>query len=241
MALDTESPVFLSSSECLAYIFKQPIDLPTILKGLLGEEKSTAIAKKIIQVELGGAWMTGSADAKSDLDFSIQVKSLIDLDDQLTEWGITHIYRKVEPTEIIVGNHDHIMIHPGDYKGIRIEISAEERPPLESRTIILSRFTSHYYLDHPEEHERAVKLKWMAEQNIPGGYRKSIFLIYEEMMKHDLNYCPVRIDHDPLGKKAPRYESKLDPTSWIYLRETLGTEKARKIAHQLDDKVSILA
>lgn len=239
MVLDTIAPVFLSSSDCLEYIFKQPIDLPTILKELLGEKKGTALAKEIVLVELGGAWMTGSADSKSDIDFSVQVKSLEELDNKLTSLGIIHVYRQVDPSERVVGHHDHIMIHPGDYHGIRVEISAEETPPSQCRTIILSRFTSHYYLAHPEAHERAVNLKRMAEQNITGGYRKSIFLLYEEMMRQDLNYCPVRIDHDPLGKKTPKYESKLDPPSWIYLRETLGIEKARKVAHDLDNNVTV--
>ncbi len=125
------------------------------------------------------------------------------------------------------------MFYPGRYHGIEIQINAEEYPPNEQRLIVMTKFTCRYYLDHPDEHERVLRLRNMAEQNISGGYRKSVLLLYEDIIQKDLGYCPKRIDTDPLGRTFPKWEGKLDPQDWIYLRGKHGLDKAKKIAKQI--------
>lgn len=222
-------PVFSSSQECLDYVFKEKTGLSAILTQLLGTEKAKDFLKHIIASEVAGAWFTGTATPDSDLDIDIQVKSIAELDKLLNTFKTNHSTRFLEKSRNIVGFHDHIMIYPGNYKGVRIEINAEEFPPSEQRQFIHSRFTSNYYLSYPEEHERALRLKTMAEASMPGGYRKSTVIIYEDIMRKDLGFSPKRIDTDSLGKSFPKWEGNINPQDWIYLRAKYGIEEAKKI------------
>lgn len=227
-------PVFLSMDDCLQHLFNERTSLNEMMVELVGKEKAKSITPELLGVGLGASYMTGTATQDSDLDFDIQVRSLPELKRILEELGIDHIYRVYDPSVKILGFHNHVMIYPGFFRKIKVEINAEEYPIEQQRLIILTKFVSKYFLDNPEEHKKALELKRMAHEGINGGFRKSVALIYTEIMKKEFGEVPQRFESDVLERKSLIWDGNVDPFDWMYLRECFGVDKAKEITRKLN-------
>ncbi len=230
-------PIFETAEETLRYLFNENISLQDLITKAYGKQFYSEVAPLFKDIALGGSPIYGLATQESDVDILVYTSSLEKVANILRSNHIDFEFEKFPANLDLLGTRNSITISSNSYKNRNIEIYLEEAPIKMQKLPIHSQFLKEKFLGNKEMYFHIKKLKHLAECGDPDGYRKAHIFIFELEMIKDSGFLPQKEETSHLGYKYPKWEGKVSPFDWIYLKKVFGLPKAKKICQDIENQL----